>query len=302
MYKKLEWLAFILFLQFSFAGTNINISKFYHISNVDNYQQVSMNVTNSLGHEYSIMTHRWTKGSSRLMVMAHGYIDNCGYVKPLQRFFLNSGFDILCIELPGHGLSSGDRADVDDFITYKDIYKHVFQRLPQGYDENYFYGHSTGAVGMLDLLLAHEPHPFEKIILAAPLVRSHLWSLSKFGMKYFGFLIKRLPTRRLSLHDREYKELLQIDPTLIKSTPKSWFPKLVNWNKGLVEKDNRSSEDVITIFAGKDSVIDQKYNEKFYRKTFSNLKVFNIPNSDHAFHYESETNKKIFYSILNSIL
>lgn len=298
MYKKLVW--FCLFFNIVCASTNLE--KFYHIDIASHYERRVIQSTSTLGSSHEIMTHHWSSGNNKLMVMAHGYIDNCGYVKPLQVWFLNNGYDVLCIELPGHGLSSGERADIEDFKIYGDVYLAVFNDLPTGYETYNFYAHSTGAVGMMDILLDEKEHPFKKIIFAAPLVRSHLWELSNFGMRYFGFLLKRLPTRRLSLKDESYRELLDLDPTLIKSTPKNWFKQLVKWNKRIEASKRKSNEEIVAIFAGEDTVIDQEYNEMFYRRSFDNIKVYNLPKSDHAFHYESDFNKTLFYTYLSASL
>ena len=80
-------------------------------------------------------------------------------------------------------------------------------------------------------LLDGKNHPFQKIVFAAPLVRSYLWTLSRIGVRLFGKFIWRLPRRGQSKKHPIYREIAKNDPRPIRSVPINWAMQLMNWNK-----------------------------------------------------------------------
>lgn len=278
-------------------------SEFYAIEEADRYTPYFYEVTEESGQKLEIAAHLWTKSNSTLVLMAHGYTDNCGYLKPLQRWFLLNHYDVLCIELPGHGESSGRQADVTRIETYYEIYQTL---LPQvfalNYDSYVFYGHSTGNIGMIEYLLDQKSHQFDKIIMATPLIRSYLWKLSRLGQRLFGRVVRRLPKRPVSTANPEYKKLVKLDPHPMRSVPMSWFEQLIKWNDKLLTDDRISSEKIYAIFASKDTVIDYQFNKKFIEDRFPNTEMSIIEGSDHTLHYQEKRHTDIFYGILQDIL
>ena len=278
-------------------------SPFYEIEEADEYIPYFYDVTEESGQNLKIAAHLWTKNNSKLVLMAHGYTDNCGYLKPLQRWFLLNQFDVLCIELPGHGESSGPQADVTRIETYYEIYQTL---LPQVFVLNYesfvFYGHSTGNIGMIEYLLDKNSHQFDKIIMATPLIRSYLWKLSRLGQRLFGRVVRRLPKRPVSTSNPEYKKLVKLDPHPMRSVPMNWFEELIKWNNKLLTDERKSQEKIYSIFASKDTVIDYQFNKNFIQERFPNTEMKVIKGSDHTLHYQEKQHTDIFYGILQSIL
>ena len=227
--------------------------------------------------------------------MVHGYVDNCGQIKPLERWFLQEGFDVLCLELPGHGNSSGKRADIAEIGVYAEIYRDIFPKVFQlKYDSVSFYGHSTGNIGMIEYLLDGREHRFDKIIMATPLIRSYLWGLSRFGYNLSYWFLKSYPRRPFFIQDPEYKKLKKLDPKPIRTVPAHWFYELMVWNEGLLRDERLSDEAVHVIFADADTVIDFEFNKKFIEERFSKSTISVISDSDHLLHYQKDVVKKKF--------
>lgn len=295
--KVLLCLGFLLTCSISLA------SDFYKIEEADKYAPYFYEVQESSGEKLKIAAHLWSNNNKKIVLMAHGYTDNCGFLKPLQRWFIRKNYDVLCIELPGHGESSGNSGEISRIETYYEIYQSILPEVfSLSYESKIFYGHSTGNTGMIEYLLDNNPHDFEKIIMATPLIRSYLWNLSHFGHRLFGKLVRRLPKRPVVTDHPEYKRLQKLEPHPMTSVPVSWFEELIKWNKKL-ESDTRSSEErLLTIFASKDTVIDYKFNKDFMESRFPGAQIEIIQGSDHTLHYQKKVHTDKFYSILESVL
>jgi len=294
----MKFLCFILSMSLSVFAKD-----FYDIPEADSYQPYYYEVRDHLGGDHKIAAHLWSNQNTKLIFMVHGYVDNCGQIKPLERWFIKEGFDVLCLELPGHGNSSGKRADIASIEVYAHLYREI---LPQvfalKYDSISFYGHSTGNLGMIDYLLDQREHQFDKIIMATPLIRSYLWDLSRFGYKLSYWFLKKYPRRPFFIRDPEYKELKKLDPHPISTVPAHWFYQLMVWNEALL-KDTRTSEGPVhVIFAAEDTVIDFEFNKKFIEERFPNSTISVINDSDHLLHFQKDGVKKKFYEILKRTL
>ena len=58
------------------------------------------------------------RGARGTAVVCHGYYDHVGLYGHLLRFLLAEGLAVLTFDQPGHGLSSGARADIGSFTEY----------------------------------------------------------------------------------------------------------------------------------------------------------------------------------------
>lgn len=278
-------------------------SSFYQIDEAKSYTPYFYEVNQASGNKVSIAAHLWSNNQSKLVVMAHGYTDNCGYLKPIQRWYLEKGFDVVCLELPGHGESGGPRADVERIETYLEIYEQVLPEIfVLNYSEFIFYGHSTGNVGMIEYLLNGFPHQFKSMVMGTPLIRSFLWKLSRFGHDTLGRYVKRLPKRPVVTSNPEYHRLEKLDSKPFKSVPMHWYSELIKWNDKLLQDRRTSHQKMTVIFGSRDTVIDYKFNRDFMETRFPDAKIEVISGSDHTLHYQKKIHTDQFYSILEDNL
>ena len=296
---KSTLLIFIIFISRTLMANDA--LPFYQVNGAKTYEQEKIYIE-GIKNSYQVATHFYSNGNSELVYFSHGYLDNCGYTKPYIRLFLENGYDVFCSELPGHGLSTGSRGDIDDFNSYKGVVHEVLRFLPSHYSKYHFVGHSTGNFGMMTYLLDGNKNPFDNIIMAAPLVRSYLWDLSRLGINLFGRFIKKLPRRDVIGDIPEYLELKKLDPAYIEKVPTHWAKELMDWNKNYSYQSQSSDVPIKLIFANKDTVIDWKYNRKFFQDHFPNNSIYVIKGSGHILHYEIETIKTEFFRELLSSL
>jgi len=281
----------------------IYATAFYAVENAKHARSYFYQVEDRFLKIHDIAAHRWSNNKQKLAVLSHGYLDNCAYFKPMVRWFLDQDYDVLCLELPGHGKSSGQRADISSMLVYEDVLLFTLPKIFElNYEEFVFFGHSTGNVGITEYLLNKQPHQFEHIVLAAPLIRSYMWDISVFTYRAFGGLFKRIPRRTLHDDKPEYTALTALDPHLIKSAPTTWFDALIDWNRNLENDDRVSSETITVFFAEQDTVIDTEYDRAFYAQHFPNADIIIIPGADHMLHYEEPPIRNAFFTQLKNAL
>jgi pimeloyl-ACP methyl ester carboxylesterase len=99
----------------------------------------------------------WPPVPVATMFMFHGFYDHMGLYRHVLDWALDQGFVVIACDFPGHGLSSGARASIDDFAVYQDVMQALFAQaqalsLPQPW---HLFGQSTGAAVVVDHLLNH---------------------------------------------------------------------------------------------------------------------------------------------------
>lgn len=57
------------------------------------------------------------------LLLMHGYYDHMGLYRHVVDWALGMGFSALACDLPGHGLSEGERASIRDFAEYQAVFK-----------------------------------------------------------------------------------------------------------------------------------------------------------------------------------
>lgn len=200
----------------------------------------------------------------------HGYFVHSAMLKYLIERALQENYQVVVADLPGHGLSEGSQASIDDFSDYAQIIEEITPliqaHLPKPY---YLMGHSTGGAGVWEYALKTPYNPYQKIVLGAPLVRSYLWEWSAAGFylgRYFLPEVPRLlkPTTR----DPEFLAVTLSDPLQYGRTPIQWLKALIHWNDNVIQNYPPSSKSMLILQGTDDSVVESSYNIPFLEKKF----------------------------------
>ncbi len=59
--------------------------------------------------------------------LLHGYLEHSGIYQPIIRELLDQGFSVLTYDLPGHGLSNGSPASIQNFDHYQQVLEAVYR-------------------------------------------------------------------------------------------------------------------------------------------------------------------------------
>ena len=257
---------------------------------------------NSNGYTIAVHVYRPRNPAGSAFVL-HGYNDHSALMRRLIGAMLELDLAVITYDLPGHGLSSGERSTIPDFQQYLDVFSDVKQRFERYLQQpHYLMGHSTGGAISFDYLLHHPNHTFEKLILLAPLVRSSRWRLSKTGhfiMKPF----KKTVGRRFhpETSDSAYVQFWLSDPLQNADIPLEWIQAMFNWEKH-VAADPRDSLQALIIQGRDDGVVDWEHNIPVLRAKFPNNQMLWLQTARHQLVNEGGAIRDSIYQAITSFL
>src|SRR6056297_645530 len=231
-----------------------------------------------------IAVHIFEPGQPRgTVVVAHGYFDHAGIWNHAISYFLEESFSVLIFDFPGHGLSGGATADIEDFSQYLEVLSYF-----QGYAHKnlakpvHLVGHSMGAGIITELVLKKGLEPGSCAVLIAPNIRSAKWRLSRVANAIVRPFVDAIPRiHRSSSHNEEFMEFREhSDPLQAEKMPLRWFRQLVKWSKAMQSLEPRSSS-VRVIQGTDDGTTNWRYNLPFLEEKLPGLDVVKIEGGEH---------------------
>ncbi|WP_085524287.1 alpha/beta hydrolase [Tuberibacillus sp. Marseille-P3662] len=246
---------------------------------------------------------RESKGTVFLL---HGYLDHVGYLQRIIQFLNDHHYSVISYDLQGHGLSEGEKASVDAFsdyvLTLEKLMKKARDEMP---DPFYVIGHSTGGAIAINYVLKHRNHRFNKVVLAAPLIRSKYWHLTKLGhtlAKPFPFIDDINRHFRKNSSNQKYLSLAKKDPLQPQAIPLEWVDALIEWNEN-IQTYTETTLNTCVIQGDEDDTVAQQYNLEFIEDKFQNLQVFHIEKGRHQlFNEQTQIREKVFAIIKQFLL
>ena len=228
------------------------------------------------------------KESKGTVILLHGYGDHIGVWKHVISAMVKERYTVAMYDHPGHGLSSGARASIDDFSEYvsalEDFLRIARVHLPGPY---HLVAHSMGGAVILDYLLTVEQPGVGKIVLLAPLVHSSYWHLSRFGHSLGKHVTDSVPrASQNASSDEEYLMSTEKDPLLARRVAMKWFSALVEWNQRMLSYEP-STLPIRVMQGTADTAVDWKYNVAFIMEKFPNADIILIENGGHQLMNES---------------
>jgi len=232
----------------------------------------------------------------------HGYFVHGGLMNHLAAALLEGGYAVVLADLPGHGLSAGPRADITDFSDYARVVSHLSSELVQHVPGPLFLlGHSTGGAGVWEYLLREPQHPYQRAVLAAPLVRSWLWDLSATGFYLGQGWLKDLPRMlREDTSDPALLAAIRRDPLQHSLAPLSWVKALMHWNEHVIEDYAPVQTPLLILQGTADTVVEWQYNLPFLQRKFPQAQVQILEDARHDLFWETPLwRERIFKEILD---
>lgn len=223
-------------------------------------------------------------------LVVHGYYDHVGLFRhPILRL-LEQGYAVAALDLPGHGLSSGTRASIQDFQHYTEALDALVEALPKHLPQNRVaVGQSTGAAVLMAHLFQHPAPAFSRACLIAPLVRPQQWWKNR--LKYeLGrlFLTEVARDYAENSHDETFLRFVREgDPLQCGSLPVAWVGAMVGW----VKRFRRApcvNMPVQVIQGDEDTTVDWRFNLPAIQHKFPQSEQVWIPGGRHHLVNESE--------------
>ncbi len=254
---------------------------------------------------FTIACHYWLPSFSKgTLFIFHGYLDHVGLFNHLIRFSLQNDFAVVAYDLPGMGLSTGERASIDTFKRYSacmDVCLKGFRKCaPKPW---HGVGQSTGAVALINQTLTSGMQPFSKIALLAPLIRSFGWDRSRWTYTFGRFFIRSIPRVFVdNSHDEVFLRFLKKeDPLQTKRLPVKWVGAMKEWIDGF-DKFAPSDAPILIIQGLDDTTVDAQYNLKALREKLPKAIIKEIPQGRHHLVAESAPYRAQVFATVKSYL
>lgn len=235
---------------------------------------------------YEIVGQTWIPEQPvATLFLMHGFYDHMGLFRHLIEWALSKGFAVISCDLPGHGLSSGSRASIDDFAEYQVVLQRLFEeaaglQLPKPW---HLCGQSTGGAILIDHLLNHgvESPAQGQVILLAPLVRPRAWGWSKLSYYLLKPFVSGI-ARRFSENSNApaFLPFLLADPLQPRRLPTAWVGALARWIIQ-VEAAPACLRSPIIIQGEADMTVDWGHNLAVLNEKFSQPRVLMLADARH---------------------
>ncbi|OEH92721.1 alpha/beta fold hydrolase [Bacillus solimangrovi] len=229
-------------------------------------------------HEHLYLQRFTPQFSKYKVLLMHGYLDHSGCLNKLIKFLLVQNIEIYTYDIVGHGLSTGEKADVKSFQLYS---KHMMDVLDIIGDKVNVVAHSTGGAAVMNFILTNKGNEVEKVVLLAPLVRSANWLPTLIGKGLISpYFSKVNRTFQRNSSDEVFLKFVKEDPLQARALPFSWVNSLQSWQKNFESYSPNNRE--ITVIQGlEDRTVDHYYNVKAIQSKFPKSKIILIENARH---------------------
>jgi alpha-beta hydrolase superfamily lysophospholipase len=235
------------------------------------------------------------------VLLVHGYLEHSFNNYRLINLLLEQGCEVIAMDMPGHGLSSGERFTIENFHHYGDAVDAVLSCV--GYVD-FAIGHSTGCASIMDYLYRFGSQKVGHAILGAPLVRSYMFtasnltfSLSKKFVKEIPYLSYKYSNNANYLLFKSFADLHQV-----RRIPLSWFGAQVAWNYEVVNCPPKYDIKVTVLQGDCDHTVDWKYNLPMIKEKFVGARTILVKGVDHGLFNESEQYQSIVFDHIIQLL
>ena len=210
--------------------------------------------------------------------LLHGYLEHSGIYQPIVKELLEQGFSIITFDLPGHGLSDGSPANIQNFDHYQQVLNAVYQyvktadQLPKPW---LGIGQSTGAAIFMHHILDFAEkriNPYvDRVLLLSPLVRpaKSAWWHNSVGLGIIKRIKKEVPRHfRRNNHNPEFLRFIRLkDPLQPKMMGMDWILAMSKWMQQMEQRP--SCRIPVWLAQGaQDQTVDWQYNVEFIRRKF----------------------------------
>ncbi|MFA5859640.1 MAG: alpha/beta fold hydrolase [Elusimicrobiota bacterium] len=225
-----------------------------------------------------------------IVIVLHGYQNHAGTMKNLITHLVTHNYAVACYDLPGYGLASDVHIKGDFFGEYLKCYTSFVNKCTELFTYDiYTIGFSMSGGVVAEALITTPGINIKKAVLAAPLVRSQLWTLSKMGHFFANPFFKIVPRIfRNDSSDHEFLRFQRSDPLETRVVQADWVRSLFEYEKRMVSYPETEVQPKTLILQGtSDIIVEWKYNLKILTSKIKDVKVTLLPGANHQLFNES---------------
>ena len=277
----------------AFAGGEINsrpfsdYCRFYGIDFTGRYPGLEHQAGAVRSGPYALSVHFWQRpGACSNLLLLHGYFDHTGLYNKLIEYGLSRNCNVLIFDLPGHGLSTGEAAVIDNFSDYSRAIVNVLAAVKLPDLPLWVMGQSTGCAALVDYAWK-TPWPFAAVVLLAPLVRPVGWLRVRVAHTLLRRFVDSIPRKfNENSSDRAFLEFIQNDPLQCDRVSLRWIGALRRWLRRLPKEDLRVGP-ALVIQGDADGTVDWRHNMQVVSQLFPASRVVYLPGAGHQLANES---------------
>ena len=251
------------------------------------------------------------KGTAILM---HGYYDHVGIYGSLIEFCLQQGWNVFAFDLPGHGLSTGDRAAISDFDEYDQVFSAALEQTKalQKHTASessplHVFGQSTGGAIIINYLLTRQIQqqnsPFSSINLLAPLVRPCSWTSARILHTLLSPFMKQIKRNfAMNSNDIEFLRFIaEKDPLQPLALSVLWVGALKKWVR-MIEECEPSDLEINIVQGDQDSTVEWRHNMPLLLEKFPQRKLLMVEGGRHHVVNEEVSKRQQIYQWLKQAI
>jgi alpha-beta hydrolase superfamily lysophospholipase len=223
--------------------------------------------------------------------MCHGYYDHVGLYGYLIRYLLSRGLIVITFDQPGHGLTSGEPAQVDSFDRYVqavvDVLAFARTTLSSSANDWHWVGQSMGGAVLMEYFARETEKVNGDVVLFAPLVRPFGWGINRWVFAVAERTIKakkRVLTKNAD--NQAFLDFLSRDPLQADVLPVSWVRAMVNWFQ-MFESYPESELAPKIIQGEQDKTVAWQHNRRILKKRYPQSEWLMLPSARHHLVNES---------------
>jgi alpha-beta hydrolase superfamily lysophospholipase len=266
---------------------------YFHFYGLDATRRFA-GVRHYFGHfpsgKYEIVCHYYALAGARgTCFLLHGYFDHAGLYRHLIDYCLSRGFSVVIHDLPGHGLSTGERAGIGSFSEYEEVLKDCLALFAEIAPKPWHaLAQSTGCAVLMDYLLLQNAPGFERVVLLAPLVRAAEWRWVKTAFWLGHRFLQQVPRRfGVNSNDEAFLRFIaECDPLQSRQIPVRWVDAMLRRERRF-EHLPGSEQPLLIVQGQRDNTVDWRHNIPVIREKFPRSKY--LPLQDAYHHLVNET-------------
>ena len=289
--------------------------RYLHYYNID-FSARNDNITQHLGSlsiaGYTVATHIYLQENAKgTALLVHGYYDHVGIYGSLIELCLDQGMNVVAYDLPGHGLSTGDRAAITSFKEYDEVFSSMLAMCQQNLKADAaslsVFGQSTGGAIIINYLLTRNIQqnnsPFVAISLFSPLVRPCSWGAAKILHSILQPFMKQIKRNfAQNSNDIEFLRFIaEEDPLQPLVLSVRWVGALKKWIK-MIEASEPSDIAINIVQGDQDETVEWRHNMPLLLQKFPNRQLLMIEQGRHHIVNEAQEKRTQAYSWLQQQL